>query len=238
LQVFIKVAKILDKLILNNADAILVGGIAHNAYLKALNPKVVIKTVSPSMHPLSKITKNKKEYVLMVTAWKKGKNPEYIFELIKLLPKLRIQMVGKWLDDLYKKEFLAQIAKKKLSENILIIGEVDEKSLAKHYSEALLLLQTNDDRGFGMPALEAAGHGTTFIIPKGQGVCALFKDKIDGFYTKEMDTSSIVTCLNELLKNKNMAVSMGRHAWETVRKNNSWKNHAALLIELVNEYGK
>jgi glycosyltransferase involved in cell wall biosynthesis len=117
--------------------------------------------------------------------------------------------------------------------NITVLGEVSERQLNTLYSTALVLLQTNDDRGFGMPALEAAGHGTTFIIPQGQGVCALFKHKKDGFYTKEQDTKMINTYLATLLKNPQQAARMGRHAWEIVQADYSWEKHAKLLRALI-----
>ena len=173
----------------------------------------------------------------MVTAWKRGKNPEYIFDLIKKIPQIKIKMVGKWLDASYKKEFQEKMRKNNFLKNVDIVGEVSEKELSNYYSQAIVLLQTNDDRGFGMPALEAASNGTTFIIPGGQGVCNLFKNKIDGFYTKEQDTKAIIHYLNKLINNKNQSIRMGKHAWETV-KNYTWQKHAEKLIRISKIYAK
>jgi len=230
---FTKLAKFLDKLIINNSDFVLAGGDAHNDYIKKINSKVNIKIIPPSVHPLKKIINDKKDYILMVTAWKKGKNPEYIFKLIEKIPQIRIKMVGKWLDLSYRKEFQEKLKENKFFNNVDIVGEVSEKELSKYYSQAIALLQTNDDRGFGMPALEAAGHGTTFIIPRGQGVCNLFKNNIEGFYTKELDTQSIVKYLRKLLSDKNTALDMGKRGWEKVINNYSWNKHARQLINVI-----
>lgn len=236
LGLFIKIAKILDKMIIVNSDVILVGGSAHNQYIKDMKNKVVIKTISPSVHPLLRLKQEKKNYVLMVTAWKKGKDPEYIFNIIKEIPTIKIIMVGKWLDILYRKEFQEAIVNKNFSKNIEIVGEVSEKQLSNYYSNAIVLLQTNDDRGFGMPALEAAGHGTTFIIPNGQGVCAFFKNGTEGFYTKEKDTTAISDYLNKLLTNKSLSKEMGKKCWITVKKKASWNTHAEKLRQIVQRY--
>ena len=230
---FTKLAKFLDKLIINNSDFVLAGGDAHNDYIKKINSKINIKIIPPSVHPLKKIINDKKDYILMVTAWKRGKNPEYIFKLIEKIPQIRIKMVGKWLDLSYRKEFQEKLKENKFFNNVDIVGEVSEKELSKYYSQAIALLQTNDDRGFGMPALEAAGHGTTFIIPRGQGVCKLFRNKVDGFYTKEKDTRTIVKYIKKLINNKYLAVEMGEHAWQTVKKNYSWKKHAQQLMNII-----
>jgi glycosyltransferase involved in cell wall biosynthesis len=233
LSLFIKIARFLDKIIINSSDEILVGGDAHNKYIQELNKKAIIKIISPSVHPLSKLILSKEDYVLMVTAWKKGKNPEYIFELVKKFPEIKIKMVGKWLDNIYRTEFEKEIMIKKLTKNIFIVGEVNEKELSEYYSKALVLLQTNDDRGFGMPALEAAGHGTTFIIPQGQGVCNLFEENKEGFFVNEMDTKKIINLLEKLIKDKNLAEVMGKKAWVKTFKNYSWENHALSLTSIL-----
>lgn len=235
---FIRLANFLDKLIIDNADVILVGGNAHNKYIKNINSKVKIQVIPPSVHTVSKITKIKENYVLMVTAWKQGKNPEYIFKIIKEIPKIKIKMVGRWLEKQYRKDFEIKIKENKFSGNIDIIGEVTEKQLNKYYSRARVLLQTNDDRGFGMPALEAAGHGTTFIIPKGQGVCSIFIDGLDGFYTKELDTKSIVKYLNLLNNSKVLAIKMGEKAFRAVQNKYTWRIHSQCLIKISEFYVK
>ena len=235
LAFFRMVASKLDTSIINNADEVLVGGDAHNAFIKQTNPKKIIHIITPSVHPIQKQQK-KEDYVLMVTAWKKGKNPEYVIELVKKMPEIRIKMVGKWLDPEYKDAFIQSIKKEKVSNNIEIIGEVTEKQLVQYYAHALVLLQTNDDRGFGMPALEAAGHGTTFVIPEGQGVCNLFENTIEGYYTKEKDTEQIVAYLQNLFKDKQLAKRMGEAGLIKVHKNYSWENHAKQLVKVAENY--
>ncbi len=169
----------------------------------------------------------------MATAWKKGKNPEYITEVAESLPEIHIKLVGKWLDPQYQNEFEKLLKSKNLQRRIDIVGEVTEKELADYYSRALFVLQTNDDRGFGMPALEAAGHGTTFIIPKDQGVCKLFKDGQDGYYTNEKDTHTISKLAEGFLRHPEQAMKMGKNGLAKVTQNYSWDKHAASLIELA-----
>lgn len=232
------VAGFLDKQIFINTDALLCGGDAHNKYFKEVVPQKKIIVIPPSVHALKKISSAKKDFILMVTAWKRGKNPEYIFRLLEKLPNVTIFMVGKWLEKEYLSEFKDEIKKLGYSKDIKIVGEVTESQLSQYYSQALFVLQTNDDRGFGLPALEAAGHGTTFIIPRGQGVCNLFKDKVDGFYTGEKDTKTIVKYIELLYKDKNKARAMGKAAWDKVVKNYSWEQHGKVLSKIAQTYGK
>ncbi len=229
-----KAAVALDRYLINNMSTVLVGGSAHNDFIHAVNQYRTIKTVYPSVHPIAK-PQRKEDYVLVLTAWKRGKNPEYLFDIARALPSVHIKMVGKWLDPQYRQEFERAMKDEHLSDQIEIIGEVNEKELVEAYAHARVVLQTNDDRGFGMPALEAAGYGTTFIIPEGQGVCSLFTDGEDGYYVAEKDTKAIVTLLKPLIDDASLAAKMGNHAWLNVKKNYSWANHAQELVTVINE---
>lgn len=228
------IANRIDRMILENSDKILVGGDAHNEHLRILKAGVEIVEIHPSVHPIVNSIR-KRGYVLLVTAWKRGKHPEYIFELLEKIPEMQMKMVGKWIEDAYRKEFECEIDSRNLKNNIEIIGAVTERELQRYYAEATVLLQTNDDKGFGMPALEAAGNGTTFIIPEGQGVCALFRQGLDGYYTKEKETEVIVQRLRFLIENPDEGVKMGQRALETVRNNYSWTNHAMALQIMIRE---
>lgn len=226
------VASRLDRFLINNMDNVLVGGPAHNKFIKKVNPEKQIVTIYPSVHPVAKPLK-KDNYVLMATAWKRGKNPEYVFSILKKMPKIRIKMVGKWLDPTYKLEFETMIHQGKFDDQIDVVGEVSEDELSQYFAHAIVVLQTNDDRGFGMPALEAAGSATTFIVPVGQGVCDLFTDKEHGYFTKEKDTKVIVNLLKKVFEEKKGATEMGVKAWEKVKANYSWEKHASELKKIV-----
>lgn len=230
-----KMALPFDKYIINNTDSVLVGGRAHEHFIKSLNPSKPIDVIYPSVHP-SKNLDSKNGSVVVVTAWKRGKNPEYLIELIKAMPSLKIIMAGKWIENEYRAEFEKFIRDNNAQGNIDIRGAVSEAELSTLYSSASVLLQTNDDRGFGMPALEAAAHGTTFIIPIGQGVCDLFQNGKHGYYTTERDTVKIVSLLSSLLSNPHLASSMGEAAWNKVKRNYSWQQHAKDLAKVVSRY--
>jgi len=232
-KVLIGCARLLDGLIAKTSDEILVGGKAHNTYFQSLSTNVKITVIPPSVHPVLKMIESKREGVLLLTAWKRGKNPEYIFNILDKMPNIKVTLVGKWLDEEYRAEFEAEVKQRKYTKNITVIGAVSEGELSHYYSHARVFLQINDDRGFGMPALEAAAHGTPFIIPRGQGVCELFNDGVHGFYTKEKDLKQIVTGLNLLLTDTKKATQMGKACYTIVKDTYSWQAHAH---DLVNVY--
>ncbi len=235
-NLLVHLAYFLDKFIINSADEILVGGKAHNNYFKNLSQSVRITVIPPSVHPPDTMPKQKRSGILLVTAWKQGKNPEYITTILQKLPNAHATLVGKWLDNAYKIKFANTLKKLKLDSNVKVIGAVSDAELSNYYSKASVFLQINDDRGFGMPALEAAAHGTPFIIPRGQGVCELFKDKIHGYFVTEKNTTEIVKRLDLLLSDSTRRNKMGRDCYDTVKKNYSWNVHALDLQQVINRH--
>ena len=231
----LNIARLLDKLIVDSSKYIFVGGTAHNAYLQSLNRNKKIIVTPPSTHIHAPSDGSKLTYCLLVTAWKEGKSPEYIIEILKIIPSLKIKMAGKWIDPVYQATFVNLLKKYGFSDRVDVLGSVSEQELTLLYQNALFLLQINDDRGFGMPALEAAGCGTTFIIPRNQGVCALFEDGVDGFYTDEKDTAQITNKISILIQNQNMAQEMGKSAFVKVKEKYSWKKHAEFLLSVISD---
>lgn len=229
-----KFAATFDGYLMRRMDNVLVGGKAHNAFIERVAPNTPIQVIYPSVHPRKSQSK-KDNYALMVTAWKDGKHPEYILDILEKFPTLKIKMVGKWIDPLYLQRFKQLVKDSGYTKQVDIIGEVSEKQLSKYYSSAKVFLQTNDDRGFGMPAMEAAASGTPFIIPKGQGVGELFEQGVHGYFTKENDTSKIVSLLTSLINNTDLAETMGKNAQKKIQESYSWDMHAEKLITVAKE---
>lgn len=233
--ILLNIARFLDRLIVDNSKYVFVGGSAHNEYLQSLNFSKRIVLSPPSTHIHIPIDGRKSTYCLLVTAWKEGKGPEYIIEILKNTPSLHIKMAGKWIDPVYQASFVLLLEKYGFSNRVDVLGSVSEQELITLYQNALFLFQINDDRGFGMPALEAAGCGTTFIIPRNQGVCALFEDGVDGFYTDEKDTTQITKKISLLIQNQNVAQEMGKKAFAKVKEKYSWEKHAQNLLSVIGE---
>jgi glycosyltransferase involved in cell wall biosynthesis len=221
-----------DRLLTKNSSRVLVGSVAHDAYLTTFVDKSKIKIVSPGTH-LGRVRKRKKSYVLLVTSWKKGKHPEYVFELAKRLPGVTFKLVGAWMDPTMRADFEAQALQRGLAKQIEVVGRVAEQELPKYYSSALLHLTTNLEKGFGMPVLEAAANGTVSIVPKGSGVCSVFEPGYDALFAEEKDTGAIVSYIRLLFDDKDKAREMGLLAYERVKKGYTWAVHAKKVFSAV-----
>ncbi len=231
------VANTLDKLIVNQAKIVFVNGDSHYNHLKKImydDSKLVILSLG---HDFSqRIRDSRGDYILTVTAWKQGKELETLLEVLKEIKSTRLVVAGKWLHDQYCEKIDRMIVELELSERVEIVGEIDEKYLNQLYSEARVTVIANNERGFGMPALEAAANGCTFIIPNECGVTRYFENKIDGFYYKHGDKDSLKKYTTQLLSNERLAYDMGQHAWQKVKENYSWKQHVEVILRYVKNY--
>jgi len=225
--------KYADKNFITKAEHIFLSGKPHYDYVAGHSKKIT--TLYPSVYPQPEESLSLKPdpYVFTVTAWKKGKNPEYLFEIVENFPNIRIKMGGIWLDTEYQRQFISQVKSRNLENNIDVLGELTEAELKKYYTNARVVLQTNDDRGFGMPALEGAACATSFIIPKNQAVCELFADGVEGFFTVEHDTDKIISLLEKYISSQSFALEKGNLAYKKVRENYSWEQHCRKIIQVA-----
>lgn len=237
LKLFVVFAKSLDKLLVRNADVIFTAGDTHNEYFVnecgCSEEKIIV--VNPGT-PLGKPISEKQGHVLMVTTWKAGKHPEYVFEIIREVPKVKIKMVGGWIGKSMLERFRREMKRLGFDKNIELFGEANEEQLAKLYPKALVHLTTNLEKGFGMPTLEAAACGTTFIVPLGSGVCSVFEDTVDGFFTEEKNTKEIASKISLLMNDEKKAIEMGLSAYNKVKEGFSWEAHAKKISDKISSF--
>ena len=234
-RVAVVAGAMLDRWICKNASLILTSSRYHASYLKriSLQPSKV-KLLSPGVHVRDSVRSERHGYAIAATAWKPGKDPEYLLQLASRLNNLRLVVAGAWRSESLKNSFKSRATQLGVSDRVFLTGPVGEDDLLEAYSQALVFLQVRADVGFGLPALEAAGQGCTFIIPKGQGVGDLFSDDEAGFMVEERNTEKIVALLRRLIESPEEAVSMGRSAW-AVAQRHSWNKHAQQICEMVRE---
>ena len=233
--VLINIAKFVDRLIIDNAKFILVSGDLHAEYIKnILGSKKRIIFLPPGHSILSKIPKRRGNYIFTATAWKEGKGLEDLLKITQKVKGIKLIIAGKWIHENYKNNIMFLIKKLNIGNRIKICDEVSEKDLNMYYSRARAAININNERGFGLVALEAASNGCTFIITEDSGAARYFKRNKDGFYFKYGDLSSLERYIQKLINDENLAFRMGKHAWETVKNNYTWGKHAEALIKIIN----
>lgn len=232
------IARLLDIFIINNSKAVITAGNCHMPYLRiAARDKVPIFKLYPGCDPEKYFPSKREDYILIVTTWKKGKDPNYLLEIMQFLQKAHLIVAGDWLDKSLKQDFLEKLHRFRLEGIITLKENLSQTALKELYKKARVLLVTNSEKGFGMPVLEAAACGCSFVIPDDCGVCEIFNNGEHGYFVKEKDTDKIVYFLDNLLNDKELAIKMGHSAWK-VANENSWVNHAEKLADIIYNYDK
>lgn len=225
------VANILDKLIINRAEAVFVNGDLHYHYLKRIindGSKLFYLPLGRAFSPKTPAFRG--DYILTVTAWKQGKELELLLAILKKVKKARLVVAGEWIHPHYREKIRRIIAELKLSKRVKIVGPVKEQELNELYLKARVAVIVNNERGFGLPALEAAASGCPFIIPSECGVARYFEDKEDGFYFTYGDKEALARYLRRILGDERLAYTLGQHGWQKVKKNYSWRQHVRAIL--------
>lgn len=216
----------IDNRIVNNSKLILTACKTHLLLLNKQSAGGKVRLLYPSTDPASEFNMHKENYMVVVTAWKEGKEPEYLFQIAEKNKDLKIVIAGSWHPKEYQQCFMDKLNSLGLQKQIIVTGALSEEKLRATYGNALFFLQFKADIGFGMPALEAAANGCTFVIPEEQGVCDLFENGVEGFYIKEKDLEAITNYINLFKREKDLTTNMSMAAWTKVKQKYSWTKHA------------
>jgi D-inositol-3-phosphate glycosyltransferase len=170
------------------------------------------------------------DYILALSAWKTGKNPEFLLDLMKELGnKSHLVIAGTWVDSDYKEKFLNLVAGQGLEERVRLVEDLSENDLSNIYKGARVLVHPHKDVGFGMYVLEAAANGCPFVVPSGIGAAEIFGHGVHGFFVQENDLRDYSEHIRRLMKDERLAWTMGKRAWR-LSQQYSWDNHAKLLV--------
>jgi glycosyltransferase involved in cell wall biosynthesis len=230
LKTLLPAAKLADKSVLNSAEMVFVQGIDHFNELDSLMKDKTKKYFITPGHSLVSKVKKKDNYFLMATAWKKGKNVEALIDKIPSRSKIKFKLAGKWIHEDYRKQILDLIQKKHLQDSFEILGEVSENELNCLYQKTAAVIITSNEKGFGLPALEGAANGSTFIIPRNAGAAKEFIDKVEGFFYDYNDMKELIKLL-DFFSDLKMSEKMGKEALKKVTQKFSWQAHIKVLIQ-------
>jgi glycosyltransferase involved in cell wall biosynthesis len=220
-----------DKQIYKRSDVVLIGSNLHKNTFETFSQKKPLIILPAGTEILKNPPKVRDRVIVSLTKWDRGKNPEFILQVAKKLVGDFVWLIaGNWSDQDQKEVFLKKIKEMKLEKKVKIIGKVTEEEKRKLFSQARVLVHPIVE-AFGMFALEAAGCGCPFVIPKNSGVTELFKEEKHGYFPGEGNTASFVERIEDLLKDEKKTGEMGRKAWEQAKKY-SWKEHALKLKKI------
>lgn len=221
----------LERSFVRDSLVALTGSHVHSEFLKETD-RVTPQVLYYGCHPLAAIPKKRGRYLLANSRWEEEKNPSFLLNLLKAIPKSKLKIAGSWTKNQDYQKFLSQIKKAGLEKRVEIIPSFKEKDSPLLFASARVLVHPHFE-AFGIGGLEAASHGCPLIFPAGSGVSELFEHQVHGFFPKKTAVKDYKKFIKKLLDDERLAWQMGKTAWEKVKKNYTWKAHTLNLVQII-----
>jgi mannosylfructose-phosphate synthase len=115
------------------------------------------------------------------------------------------------------------IDEKDLDESVRILGYVPDDMLVSLYQHAELFVLPSIFEPFGMTAQEAMACGSPVVASKLGGIKSVISSGENGLLIDPSDAEEFADAISMLLKDRNLAQSMGEKGNDTIREYFSWE---------------
>lgn len=147
------------------------------------------------------------------------KGLSHLIDSISLLDNkksIKLNIVGKVVDQAYYNKLQKQIALLGLSENINFLGRVSDETLAECYQKAEIFTFPSLLEGYGIVLVEAFNHGLPIICFNNTAMPYTVKDGINGFVAKNEDSKDMAKKISLLTGNKTLREKLQQGIEESV----------------------
>jgi|WetSurMetagenome_2_1015567.scaffolds.fasta_scaffold00094_39 glycosyltransferase involved in cell wall biosynthesis len=155
--------------------------------------------------------------------------------VLKEYPEVVLLIVG---DGPYRAELEALAEKLGIRDNIAFAGGIDHDKLPAWINAMDLLAQPSiGDESFGITVVEAMSCGKPVVATASGGMPEIVSDGETGFIVPKRDEKLLAERIVTLLKNKDLASSMGTKGRERVIAEFTWEKVAQRLIRVYERIG-
>jgi len=146
-------------------------------------------------------------------------------ELIRKLPNTILIMTG-----IPREPYLSLIRNLKLENSVLLVGNVDEETLAKYYALCDVFVLPSFHEGFSNTIIEAMAFGKPVVTTSIAGYPVVSNGK-DGFIIKSSNYADIADSIVRLLENNELYQNMSRNAAHKAEEY-TWRESARRLLRI------
>ena len=172
----------------------------------------------------------KGDMLLFVGRLSEKKGLEYLIKamptvLVKF-PKSKLIVIGSGEEETKLKSLVDAL---NLSKNIILLGAVTNKNLAKYYSAADIFIgpsiqtKSGDMEGFGLVFAEAMASGTLAIATDLPAIKDIIQDGTTGIIVKQKSITDLSNKIINILKNKKESKKISDNGLKFIRNNFDWK---------------
>jgi glycosyltransferase involved in cell wall biosynthesis len=184
---------------------------------------IISPGVNTSLYKPNPEVKREENLVLFVARYKKMyrlKGLYYLIDAIKMLPGIRLRIIGE-IDDSDNK-------------NIEFVGLRQGKDLVEEMQKASLLVLSSlaHMESFGMVLIEAMACQTPVIGTNIGGIPEVINNGIDGFLVPPADSNALALAISKIVADKELATRMGQSGEAKVREKFTWDTCVNLTKEV------
>ncbi len=133
----------------------------------------------------------------------------------------------------YQKELERLVKERKLEDNIIFLGHLDQRTLSSYMRNCMVLVLPSLMEGLGRVLIEAMACGKPVIGTAVGGIPDLIKDGKNGFLVQPNNSEAIANRIIYLIQNPDVAVKMGINGREFVSATFSTMKYTANFQELI-----
>jgi glycosyltransferase involved in cell wall biosynthesis len=178
--------------------------------------------------------KIKKSFVILTVAnLLPIKNIGYMIEampyILEKIPEAKYIVVGEGPD---RKNLEKIIEKRKLSNNVILVGELSNNDLKNYYSIADVFVLPSIHEGFGIVKLEAFAFSIPVIVTDGGGIVEGIEDGKNGFIIPLRQPKKLANAVITILAKPELKKKMGQKGKETLMKKFLWEYNVKKIIHV------
>jgi glycosyltransferase involved in cell wall biosynthesis len=162
---------------------------------------------------------------------------EYLIEAFNLLKKrnedkkIKLLIVG---GGSLRSVILGKIEESPYKNDILLTGRVPFSDIHKYHNVLDIYIAISIRESFGVAVLEASACEKPVIVSNVDGLPEVVINGVTGFLVPAMDPVSTALKIEELIKNPELCLKMGKAGREFVNKNYNWKNSVTQMMDIYN----
>jgi glycosyltransferase involved in cell wall biosynthesis len=157
--------------------------------------------------------------LLYVGTIEERKGLSYLIEAISLLENktsVKLNIVGKVVDQVYYEYLQNQIYLLELTENVNFLGRVSDEVLAECYQKAEIFTFPSLLEGYGIVLIEAFNNGLPIVCFDNTAMPYTVRDGVNGFVAKNRDAKDMAAKIQSLIGNTLLREQLQKGIEDTV----------------------
>lgn len=208
---------------------------------KSLFPsKKIFYVPLPFEHKFKKSSTYVTGNLLYVGTIEERKGLSYLVNAISLLKNkesIKLDIVGKVVEQSYYKQLQQQICALGLSDNVNFLGRVSNETLAECYQKAEIFVFPSLLEGYGIVLIEAFNNALPIICFDNTAMPYTVKDSVNGFLAKNKDAKELAAKIQSLVGNASLREKLQKGIEDTVmhlKTQEDFEKCVKLFYEQVN----